>query len=75
MLMYELAPFVQACLSCTTIACGRYTNEHALEHYNETSVGAPGFLRIPFVTSHARSDVVKRHHSEISANSNFESVN
>lgn len=27
----------QACLSCTNVACGRYNEEHALRHFNETS--------------------------------------
>ena len=28
--------YLQACLSCGNVACGRYISEHALQHYNDT---------------------------------------
>lgn len=29
---------LQACLSCANVACGRYNEEHALQHFKETQV-------------------------------------
>ena len=28
--------YLQACLSCSNVACGRYIEEHAVKHYKET---------------------------------------
>ena len=39
--------FLQACLHCEHVACGRYINNHMLEHYAETQVSwVPEFISL-----------------------------
>ncbi len=36
--LHNLVYLFQACLSCPSVACGRYIAEHALKHYQDTKV-------------------------------------